>query len=131
MEKFVKFWKILNVKGLNADIRFRDPERALMSSDDDSRLNFLLDIAKMANSMMTEKQGKRQKQLTKDTARALSHTCKGLVDLTKRLLNTTHSFVMLGEFTTDPLEKMFGKLRQGSGGMFNRCSAGIRKKLKY
>ena len=39
------------------------------------QLNYLLEIANMAKGMMTEKQGKRQQQLTKDTARALSHTC--------------------------------------------------------
>ena len=75
LNKFVKFWKIMNVKGLLADIRFRDPDRAVISSHDDCRLNDLLEIANMAEGMMTEKQGKRQQQLTKDTARALSHTC--------------------------------------------------------
>ena len=68
VNKFVKFWKIMNVKGLLADIRFRDPDRAVISSHDDCRLNYLLEIANMAEGMMTEKQGKRQQQLTKDIA---------------------------------------------------------------
>ena len=41
LTKFVKFWKIVNVKGLLADIRFRDPDRAVISSDEDSRLNYI------------------------------------------------------------------------------------------
>ena len=28
------------------------------------------------------------------------------------------SYVMLGNFTSDPIEKEFGKLRQGSGGIY-------------
>ena len=39
----------------------------------------------------------------------------GLVDLTRHLLDTTHDYVFLGEYSTDPLEKEFGKLRQGAG----------------
>ena len=119
LNRFVKFWKIMNVKGLLADIRFRDPDRAVISSHDDCRrLKYLLEIANMAEGMMTEKQGKRQQQLTKDTARALSHTCRGIVDLTKYLLSSTHSYVILSQFSTDLLEKTFGKLRQGSGGTY-------------
>ena len=53
---------------------------------------------------------KRIKQLTRDVAYNSSHTCKGLVGL-----STFHEHVALGNFTTDPLEKQFGKLRQGSG----------------
>ena len=60
--------------------------------------------------------GKRQKTLTKDTATALHHTLNGLVDLSRKLLSTTHKYVLIGEHTSDPLEKEFGKLRQGSGG---------------
>ena len=56
--------------------------------------------------------------LTKDTASALAHTCRGFVDLVKHLLATTHEYVLLGIFTTDFIEKMFGKLRQGSGGTY-------------
>ena len=49
----------------------------------------------------------------------VSHTCRGLVELCKHLLNTTHhEYVMLGKFTSDPIEKEFGKLRQGSGGTY-------------
>ena len=46
-------------------------------------------------------------------------TCKGVVDLTKDLLSNCHyEYVCLGRFTTDPLEKEFGKLRQGSGATY-------------
>ena len=40
------------------------------------------------------------------------------VDLVTHLLSTTRDYVLLGIFTTDFLETMFGKLRQGSGGTY-------------
>ena len=42
-----------------------------------------------------------------------------MVDLTKDLLSNCHyEYVCLDRFTTDPLEKEFGKLRQGSGATY-------------
>ena len=116
LEKIIKFWKIVNCKGIYSDIRFKDADRAPIRSENDPRLLFLEDIALMADGMKVT--GKRCKTLTRDTARALAHTCRGLLDLTKHLLRTTHDYVLLGIFTTDYLEKMFGKLREGSGGTY-------------
>ena len=44
----------------------------------------------MLEGMKTEKQGKRGKQLTKDTARAFAHTCRDMIALRNHLLCTTH-----------------------------------------
>lgn len=115
---FISFFKIVNVKGPYEALRLRDENRAVISSVDDDQLTTLIKMADMVEKMMPEKQGHRKRQLTKDTARALSHTCRGLVDLTKYLLRTTHEYVCLGQFTSDPLEKVFSKLRQGSGGTY-------------
>ena len=47
------------------------------------------------------------------------YACMGLVDLARHLLEArSFHYVCLGQFTTDPLEKAFGKLRQGSGGTY-------------
>ena len=56
---------------------------------------------------MAGKQGMRKRQLSKGTAIALWHTCHGLVELCRHLLATTHQYVLLGKFTTNPLEKEF------------------------
>ena len=62
---------------------------------------------------------KRIKCLTTDTSNALHQTCHGLVELAKFLLsNDSHSYVLLGKFTTVPIEQAFGKLREGSGGTY-------------
>ena len=59
-------------------MRFEDPQRAPIRSPDDPRINFLLEIADMADTMKSS--GKRYKKCTKDTATALAHTCRGFVD---------------------------------------------------
>ena len=46
---------------------------------------------------MGEKQGKRVKQLTRDTAKA-TYTCFGLVELCRHLLKLSHEYVLLGKF---------------------------------
>ena len=61
-------------------------------------------------------QGKHCKQFTRDTAQAIHHTCNGIVSLCRSLLRVSYNYVLLRVFSTDPLEKEFGKLRQGSGG---------------
>ena len=59
-----------------------------------------------------------KKQLSQNTATAIHHTCNGIVSLYRLLLATSHKYVLLGQFSTDPLENEFGKLRQGSGGTY-------------
>ena len=64
---------------------------------------------------MAGSQGSHKKQLSKNTATAVHHTCNGIVS---HLLATSHRYVLLWQFSTDPLKKEFGKLRQGSGGTY-------------
>ena len=99
------------------DVRHNDTLEAVISNPDDERLGYLLSFGEMALRMVG-KQGKCQKQLTSDTAKATFHTCNGLVELCKSLLHSSHKYVISGKFTSDPLEKEFGKLRQGSGGTY-------------
>ena len=115
--KVINWWKIINVRSKSMDVRFNDPLRAVISDPEDKRLETLLEFGDMALNM-AGRQGKRQKQFTRDTAQGISHTCKGLVSLSRHLLSISHEYVMLGQFSTDPLEKEFSKLRQGSGGTY-------------
>ena len=99
------------------DVRQNDCLQAAVTDPDDERLTTLLQFGVMAQEM-AGRQGKRQKQLTRDTAQAIYHTCNGLVSLCRHLLSTSHQYVLLGQFSTDLLEKEFSKLRQGSGGTY-------------
>ena len=67
---------------------------------------------------MQGRQGCRIKSLTRDTSLGIQQTCTGLIELSKYLLDDGQEYVLLGEFTTDYLETMFGELRQGSGGAY-------------
>ena len=103
---------------MGAVVRLLDPNRAIIRSSDDANLQKLIAISEFADHMAPSG-SKRIKQVTRDTTYNLSHTCKGLIGLSTFLLNTNnHEYVALGNFTTDPLEKQFGKLRQGSGGTY-------------
>ena len=88
LELIVKFWKIVNVKGVYAGSRFNDTDRAPIRYIDDPRLTFLLNLADVADSMKGTAKS-RVKQLTRDTSLALAHTCRAFVDLTIHLLSTT------------------------------------------
>ena len=115
--KVLTWWKFVNVKTKGMDIKRNDGLQAAVSDPGDPRLDMLLRFGDMA-LQMAGKQGKRQKQLTRDTAQAIFHTCNGLVSLCRHLLSTSHEYVLLGQFSSDPLEKEFSKLRQGSGGTY-------------
>ena len=117
LKKVITWWKVINVKALGADTRHNEPLQAVIRDPEDARLYTLLEFGDMA-LIMTSKQGKRVKELSKDTAVAIHHTCYGMVDLCRHLLATTHEYVCLGILTTDFLEKEFCKLRQGSGGTY-------------
>ena len=67
---------------------------------------------------MKNKERKRVRKLTSETSTFLTVICHGFVDLAKHLLAAGNDYVIFGWFTTDPLEKYFGKLRQGSGGTY-------------
>ena len=83
----------------------------------------------MAEKM--KKTGKtRQRQLTSETSGFLSHVCKGFVDLAKYLLQSGNDYVIFGWFTTDPLEKYFSKLRQGSGGAYFITAQSVIEKVR-
>ena len=62
--------------------------------------------------------GKRKGTLTEDTANALYHTLNGLVELTRLQLETTHNYVTLNDYCTDPIEGTYGILREGMGGTY-------------
>ena len=63
-------------------------------------------------------QGNRKKQLSQNTTTAIHHTCNGIVSLCWHLLATSHKYVQLRQFSTDPSEKEFGRPHQESGGTY-------------
>ena len=118
LHTYVDFWKIVNVHGSFEDVRLNDERRLVITSPFDQYLQFLRDLGDLAKSMSPALISVLVKSLTRDTLRNLSHTCYGLDDLASFLPNSSHDYVIFGNFTTDSLEKEFSKLRQGSGGTY-------------
>lgn len=128
IEIFVKMWKIFNVKSTDEARNFNDPLRAVVRSMNDERFQFLEEIAQMAKEM-SPKGRTRQKSFTADTSKFIHHNCYAFVDLAKYLLSQGNAYVMFGLFSTDYLEKSFGKLRQGSGGTYFITVQNVLEKL--
>ena len=59
---------------------------------------------------MAGSQGNCKKQLFQNTTTAIHHTCNRIVSLCQHFLITSHKYVLLRQFSTDPLKKDFGKL---------------------
>ena len=81
-------------------------------------MKFLVKIADHAQAMSSSKGKDRVKQISHDTSSCFYHTCHSLVSVTKLLLQRPHDFILLGQFSTDLLEKAFVKLCQGCGGTY-------------
>jgi hypothetical protein len=72
---------------------------------------------------------KRAGKLSNETFSALLHTTEALIQLNDYFLNHLHfSYVMLGSFQTDVLERRFGKYRRMSGCNYNVSV--LKKKIK-
>ena len=124
----VNWWNILNVKSIGVDVRFNNKLQAVVQDPLDERLNTILQFGEMALQVKGD-QGKLYKQFTRDTAQAGHHTCNGIVSLCRSLLRVSYNYVLLGTFSTDPLEKEFWKLRQGSGGTYFKTVQQIIEKV--
>ena len=92
-----------------------DSMRVVIKMHDDPRIKFLLDVAAMDDGMRSTT-NPRVCSLTSDTANFLAHICKGAVDLTRHLLASGNEYVILGWFSTDPLEqRVTGYLQKQAG----------------
>ena len=125
---FIEFWNIVNVHGINADERFCDPLKGVITSTSCNQVQVLEKLALTVQQMGSSGR-KRVKQLTSSTSQAFYHTCCGLIDLAGFVLQRDQEYVMLGMFSTDPLEKAFGKLRRGCGGSYFITAQQVHEKL--
>ena len=57
-------------------------------------------------------------QLSKNTTTIIHHILNGIISLCRHPSVTSYKYVLLGQFTTDPLEKEFRKIRWGSDGIY-------------
>ena len=65
---------------------------------------------------MPRSKGNLIKQLSKHAATIIHHTWNGTFSLRWHIGAMSYKYVLLGQYTSDPLVKEFSKFRQGSGG---------------
>ena len=116
IEKINSFWNVVNVKAPGAGICFRNELCGEIHLVDERQLQLLHGAAELSNFMKPS--GKQVKQLAQVTSSTIAHICYGLIDLVETLLSNGAKYIFLGWFSTDPLEKAFSKLQQGSGGTY-------------
>lgn len=114
----VKLWKILNVKNPSLHIRLADDDRRPFSSESDSRLDFLQEMALMFKNLPAGRGPSRKQSLTLETRNALYTTLMGTAALIKKLLASDFKYVLTAKFQSDDLEGEFGVYRQLSGGTY-------------
>lgn len=118
VQRVLNFWKICNVKAPNLDTRYNDRFRSVVYASDPWQLDYLTSFATFVESMAPSQPGKRIRTLTIDTSTAIVNTCHSLRELCIYLFDSQWTFVMLGNYSTDPLENLFGQFRQGCGGTY-------------
>jgi len=107
----VNVWNFLNIKRSGLDIRLNDPNRAVVSDVNDSRVRNLQTFAEGVSGMSGGKGYGRNKSLTSETRNAFFSTLNGIALLIKKLLSQNHRYVLPGIFQTDRLEGEFGVYR--------------------
>ena len=114
IEIVVEFYEIVN-NNMVGGLEIRSVE--------DKKLKKILRFGKMAMAMQGQLGVKREKCLCYDTAKCIDHTCRGLDAVAKYLLTVKHfEYVLLRQFSGDPIENYFSRLRTGQGsGYYLSC----------
>ena len=116
----LEFWKIVNVHSKLTAQKTLDNLKAVITSPYGTSIQKLKSFNAFIQNMHCTG-GEKNENFNK------RHTClyvanclvNGLVELSEYLFRKElFEYVILGSFSTDPLEKEFSKLRQGSGGTY-------------
>ena len=116
----IRLWKVFNSKAPFQMKRHRDPDRAVISTDDfgQQQLATLLEWTERAKSMEADCTPRFQK-ITRDTAKAMYWTCHCLHDISLFLLGADnefkHAYVAPGFFQQDSIEHHFAHFRRSAG----------------
>ena len=78
-------------------------------------MTFLETLASFAERITSKSAKGHVRCLTRDTGTSLRNTCRGLCAAAKHLFESNFGFVIFELFSTDPLERFFGKCRQAAG----------------
>ena len=115
-----KFFTIMNTKSSHAEHRLRDPLRQAIREMDCPPIHFLKEFRDMVDKMKPPRVIRKScdKTLTTATAVATVNCIDGFHKMAEYLLGNGYSYVLFGRYTSDHIEKLFGKWRQAAGGNY-------------
>ena len=107
----------MNTKSPSTGIHLRDPLRQLIKSQHQPALSFLNSFKDMVRQIkpVCLRRSVREMTLSTETSQALVRTIDGYISMVDFLLSKDYSYVLLGRYTSDHIEKLFGKWRQAYG----------------
>ena len=112
-----KWFDIVNVKSPWKHVGRNDKMLQPITAANQEGLTFLQEFGTMMSAW--ENQTKKTTQMSTDTIRGVITTCRGLVGLTKYLLDQCGlEYVLLEKIQSDRIEGHFGHLRKLAGGNF-------------
>lgn len=106
LEYFRDWWKIISVKTPQKGVMQKDEFCNPILSDDDWKLEYLLEFVDWMKNWRAQVRQKERKGLSQPTFDAIIGTTEGIVLLSKHLLRKPNwNYVLTGSFVSDPLEK--------------------------
>lgn len=123
LELVRRWFNTCNVKSPFMAHRCNDKNRVKLSlgcEDSENSLKFLSDFGSFMRSWH-ESKGSNSVKMTKDTCMAVFYSSRGLVSLTRYLLEKYSDildYVLLGKIQSDRIEGHFGHLRKLAGGNY-------------
>jgi len=117
IELIVDYFYIMNTKSPSTGIHLRDPLRHPIDSTNHPCFSFLTDFKEMVSKMkpIRARRAVGEMTLTTETSVSLSRSIEGFLQMVNFLLANGYQYVLLGRYTSDHIEKLFGKWRQSAG----------------
>ena len=127
-----RMMNMLNVKSPYTATKLNDTDRRVIRDVEDDRFPYLESMAGMFEKMdpANSQYPGRVMCLTTQTSKALSLTLRGVVAVSKTLLNNGVDYVMTGDLNDERLEGEFGIFRGSSGGDYYMSGDQIENALK-
>ena len=125
LEYFRDWWNIISVKTPRKGVMQRNDFCNPIVSDDDWKLEHLLEFVDWMKLWRTQVKQKERKGLSQPTFDAIIQTTEGIVLLSKHLLRKPDwKYVLTGAFVSDPLEKryVYMKLTLNDHTLFGRLN---------
>jgi hypothetical protein len=113
------WWNIVNVRSISIGYRKREPMKKPIREANCPQIEFLQEFVVWLSDWYNKAVNKKKDTLSRETYLAAHQTSGALPELVKCLLQEEDiSFILLGQISSDSIERRFGQYRQMAGGNF-------------